>query len=96
MHASHPITLPLRRLRPAFLQLVGNRLTGPLPAAWGADASRLDFLSVMDNQLSGEAFPPAWLAPGAFPGLESITLDANPRLHGTLPANLSWPKLSML
>lgn len=47
------------------------------------------------NQLSGPAFPPAWLAPGAFGSLSFLALGWN-GLTGSLPPALAWPRLETL
>lgn len=48
-----------------------------------------------DNNLTGPAFPPAWLAPGALPNLAMLDL-ANNDVTGSLPTQLPWPRLSAL
>ena len=47
------------------------------------------------NGLTGPAFPPTWLQVGGMPRLEGLSLSHN-ALTGTLPANLTWPKLTFL
>ncbi|EFN52568.1 hypothetical protein CHLNCDRAFT_138562 [Chlorella variabilis] len=83
---------------PAFtdLWLGNNRLSGTLPGAWGASATKLADLSVSKNRLSGPAFPRGWLQSGAMPKLEKAYLNENPQLTGTLPASLAWSQLSIL
>ena len=49
-----------------------------------------------NNTLTGPAFPPGWLLPGAMPGLKVFSVQDNPGLTGTLPANLNWTLLSDL
>ena len=56
----------------------------------------MEFLGLSDNLLTGAAFPPEWIAPGALPSLYGLVLSGNPGLMGTLPPNLSWPKLTYL
>jgi hypothetical protein len=80
----------------SWLQLVGNRLTGTLPGAWGAAATALRQLRLAGNNLSGPIFPPAWLQPGRLPSFEVLDLAGNAGLVGSLPANLSWPSLRSL
>jgi len=53
-------------------------------------------LSLRNANLSGPAFPAAWLQPGMLSRLERLQLSGNARLAGTLPANLSWPALNAL
>lgn len=56
----------------------------------------LEGLSLQGNGLSGELFPPAWLAPGAMPHLTLMLLDNNAALAGSLPPKLPWPALTAL
>lgn len=53
-------------------------------------------LQLEDNDLSGPAFPPAWLQPGSLPKLSLLILSDNPGLTGTLPASLPWPTVITL
>ncbi|PSC75913.1 5 -nucleotidase isoform B [Micractinium conductrix] len=77
----------------AYLWLPGNYLTGTLPAAWAS--AQLVSLSVRKNFLTGPAFPPAFLAPGALPQLSSYDVEGNVGLTGTLPTTLP-PQLTNL
>lgn len=52
-------------------------------------------INLEDNQLTGPAFPAAWLERGAMPNLSSLMLSSN-RLSGSLPPHLSWPNLAQL
>ena len=63
----------------------------PLPACL-----QPQLLSLANNSLSGPAFPPAWLRPGAMPDLATLVLSGNAGLAGTLPADLAWPNLKTL
>lgn len=45
------------------------------------------------NRLSGHAFPPAWLRVNTTMDVESLGLDSNARLGGTLPSQLPWRSL---
>ena len=47
------------------------------------------------NFLTGPAFPPAFLAPGALPQLSSYDVEGNVGLTGTLPTTLP-PQLTNL
>ncbi|KAL4431228.1 hypothetical protein ABPG75_006484 [Micractinium tetrahymenae] len=76
------------------LWLGGNRFAGPLPLAW-ANSMAVQEVNLQGNALTGPAFPPAWLAPGAMPHLMLLHLGAKSALTGTLPARLPWP-LSLL
>ena len=53
-------------------------------------------LGLADNLLTGPAFPLDWTMPGALPSLTNLGLTGNPGLTGTLPPDLSWPKLNWL
>jgi len=72
-------------------QLGFNAFTGALPASWAK--TQLVNLILESNQLSGSAFPPAWLEPRSFPHLQWLSLSNNHGLTGTLPPNLAWPSL---
>ena len=65
-----------------------------LPA--GLCLLQVEALMLSTNSLSGEAFPAAWLEPDALPRLNNLDLSFNRGLMGTLPANLSWPRLEIL
>ena len=58
------------------------------PCATCMQASQL---ALSRNALTGPAFPPAWLEPGALPRLASLLLAGNPGLTGSLPPGLAWP-----
>jgi hypothetical protein len=73
-------------------QLTGNRLAGSLPPEW-ASSQQLFFLDASYNQLTGAAFPPAWLASGALLNLQLLRLGGNPGLGGDLPQKLPWTNL---
>jgi hypothetical protein len=62
------------------LYLWGNKLTGPLPAAWSGMVAMKD-LELSANQLSGP-LPASW---GSLAKMEKLYLDEN-KLSGTLPA----------
>jgi hypothetical protein len=59
-------------------------------------ALQANLLDLTDNLLTGPAFPPAWLAPGALPDLKHLALSGNANLTGTLPANLPGTHISTL
>ena len=61
-----------------------------------AQLQELQDLHLSFNNLSGPAFPPAWLAPGALPSLAVLHLAGNAGLTGTLPPSMPWPKLSAM
>ena len=60
------------------------------------NALQVQRLSLASNQLTGPAFPPAWLEPGSLPSLSALFLSGNVGLTGTLPASLPWPNLQSL
>lgn len=69
-----------------------NPACTPLPAC----LQSVQALRVGHNRaLSGPAFPPAWLRPGALQHLEDFRAQFTP-LAGTLPANLSWPRITSM
>ena len=77
-----------------LLQWSGNQFAGSLPDAWAHSiAIRLDF---SNNNLTGPAFPQAWLELGAMADLEFLELSGNPGITGTLPDVLDWPNLRIL
>ncbi|KAL4436534.1 hypothetical protein ABPG75_003673 [Micractinium tetrahymenae] len=76
------------------LDLGANGFAGPLPDAWAP--SKVQALFLANNSLSGPAFPPAWLAPGAMPALADLSLSGNPGLGGELPPQLPWLNLNSL
>ena len=49
-----------------------------------------------NNNLTGAAFPPTWLQPGAMAHLRALSLGGNAGLTGTLPPNLAWTSLEHL
>lgn len=53
-------------------------------------------LTLINNSLTGPAFPSRWLAPAAMPLLGWLDVSGNAQLTGTLPSNLAWPKLAQL
>lgn len=57
---------------------------------------QVELLDIGGGHLTGPAFPPAWLEPGAMPALKNLALEGNRNLTGTLPAHLSWPQLETL
>lgn len=57
---------------------------------------QLKSLVLGGNALTGPAFPPAWLAPGAMPYLAQYVVSNNAQLTGSLPAELAWPILDTL
>ena len=59
-------------------------------------ALQVHSLDLTDNLLTGPAFPPAWVAPGALPSLRHLSLSGNANLTGTLPANLPGSQLATL
>lgn len=73
---------------------MSNSFSGGLPSEWAT--AGVSVLSLEGNALSGPAFPPAWLRPGALPRLNRLQLAGNVELGGTLPAGLAWPQLHLL
>jgi len=57
---------------------------------------QLKVLHLHGNDLEGPALPPSWLEPGAMQRLEDLDVGRNPRLNGTLPSTLPWPKMQLL
>lgn len=53
-------------------------------------------LQLADNLLTGPAFPPTWLLPGALASLEQLDVANSRGLVGTLPPDLPWPALKIL
>lgn len=53
-------------------------------------------IAVMANQLTGPAFPPAWVAPSTTLDLHFFEVSDNPGLFGSLPEALNWSKLEVL
>lgn len=53
-------------------------------------------IGLVNNRLSGPAFPPAWLAPNSTLDLRQYEITDNPGLTGTLPAALNWSRLQLL
>lgn len=47
-------------------------------------------LYLTGNQLTGPAFPAAWIAPDAPMNVRILVLNDNHRLTGTLPEHLPW------
>ena len=68
----------------------------PLQGSWRPELCACACLNQANNSLSGPAFPPAWLRPGAMPDLATLVLSGNAGLAGTLPADLAWPNLKTL
>lgn len=68
----------------------------PTPHSSPCCPVQLETLVLNDNNLTGPAFPPAWLQPGSMRALQTLQLNGNERLAGTLPASLSWPALQTL
>lgn len=81
-------------LPPPCPQLLGGGFSGALPLAW-ANATEVEVISLRGNQLSGPAFPPAWVAPGALARLRYLVLAGN-RLTGSLPPTLAWPNVATM
>jgi hypothetical protein len=53
-------------------------------------------LTLTSNQLTGPAFPPAWLEPGSLTSLTALFLSGNAALSGTLPPSMPWLNLQSL
>ncbi len=66
------------------------------PPPTHCDSQQAEQIELYTNELTGPAFPPAWLVPGSFPRLQLLRVGANAALTGTLPATLPWPKLELL
>lgn len=58
--------------------------------------SSIEEIDLDHNQLTGPAFPPAWLAPNSTLNLESLWLSNNLGLEGSLPPSLNWSRLRVL
>ena len=55
---------------------------------------QVNSILLKDNMLTGPAFPPTWLLPGAMPFLTALDVSDNRALTGTLPAEWSfWPSV---
>ena len=48
------------------------------------------------NQLTGPAFPPAWLRANASLDVKALSLRGNARLGGALPSRLPWRSLQWM
>ncbi|KAL4434012.1 hypothetical protein ABPG75_000453 [Micractinium tetrahymenae] len=72
----------------ALLSLKDNKMSGPLPDAYGAPGAFkiLKSLALQNNSLTGP-LPDSWAQAGSFPRLQNLTLDIN-TLTGGIPA--SW------
>ena len=81
-------------LAPARAHVTCLPPASPLPC-FTVQASLTD-IDLQHNQLTGPAFPPAWLAPNSTLNLLRLQLNDNPGLEGTLPASLSWSRLENL
>lgn len=67
-----------------------------LPAPSDGRLPQVSLLMLLNNALSGPAFPAAWQQAGAFPNLVQLMLGGNLQLTGTLPAQLPWPAIAEL
>lgn len=71
-------------------------LTVVPPASGPHKQSSIEEIDLDHNQLTGSAFPPAWLAPNSTLNLESLWLSNNPGLEGSLPPSLNWSRLRVM
>jgi len=53
-------------------------------------------VGLQHNQLTGPAFPPAWLALNSTLDLRRLQISNNTGLGGSLPPALNWSRLEML
>ncbi|PRW45691.1 serine threonine- kinase receptor R831 [Chlorella sorokiniana] len=79
-----------------YLNLGSNQFTGGLPSKWASCLNDIFQIEVMGNQLTGPAFPPAWLAPNSMLNLRHYEISDNPGLVGSLPPSLNWSRLELL
>lgn len=80
-----------------FALHAAHAATPPRPAAACSHTqSGIREMHLASNQLTGPAFPPAWLAPSSTLDLSFLSLEGNQGLVGTLPASLNWSRLAVL
>lgn len=89
----NPPALPIGMPTPPQLDL--NCFAGLLPAAW-ASSARTVYVGLSANQLTGPAFPPAWLAANASSDVPYLLLSGNREMGGLLPPGLGWSSLREL